>query len=313
MAALDLQAHDLTVRGVRLRIYDSGAPATPAPQAPVLLFLHGLRDVAHSLLPVAAPFADRHRLVLPDQRGHGASDRSDAYAMEHFIHDLYRVIEDHVQEPVVIIGHSLGGQIASRFAAVFGELVRGLVLVEGLGPPALPDTGNEAQWLAGYRQRLLSRFADDAPPRDLGTVEAAAGRLKRNNPRLADTAALAIARQATRRDTDGRLVWAFDPHAASVFVRADVGEGERFWRQVQCPTLVISGDLAHEYWLGQFGQRPDFDGRYAPGEMDARAALFPRGEHCPFHHSGHMVHYDEPERLVTVIREFLHHRLGVTP
>ena len=84
-----------------------------------------------------------------------------------------------------------------------------------------------------------------------------------------------------------------------------VGEGERFWSLVRCPTLVISGDLAHEYWRTQFGNLPGFDGRYAPGEMAARARLFPRGDHCAFHHSGHMVHYDEPDRLISVISEFI--------
>ncbi len=72
-----------------------------------------------------------------------------------------------------------------------------------------------------------------------------------------------------------------------------------------CPTLVISGDLAHEYWRGQFGNLPGFDGRYREGEMEQRAAVFPRGEHCAFHHSGHMVHYNEPERLIEEIGAFL--------
>lgn len=302
---LALTPHTVLVRGVKLSVLDTGDHGETAGR-PVLVFLHGMRDVAQSLEPIAAPFSNRYRIVLPELRGHGNSDNPGAYSMENFIIDLHRVLEVHVGRPAWIIGHSLGGQIASRFAAVFPELVTGLILIEGLGPPAIPEPADEHGWLPGYRNRLLTRFAEPSPGRDLGSVEFAASRLLANNPRLDPERARELAAHATRRDEEGRLQWAFDSHAGAVFVRPERGEGEQFWRAVRCRTLVISGDLAHEYWVGQFGNLPGFDGRYAPGEMEARAALFPRGEHCAFRHSGHMVHYDEPDRLITVIDEFLH-------
>jgi pimeloyl-ACP methyl ester carboxylesterase len=301
---MDLRQHTVRVRGVNLCVFDSGEVQRTAPR-PVLLFLHGMRDVAASLFPIAAAFVDRYRVVLPELRGHGRSDNAGAYSMEHFINDLWRIQSEHVKRPSVIIGHSLGGQIASRYAAVFPETVQGMVLVEGLGPPAFGQAANEQAWIADYRQRLLMRYAEPSTARDLGTVAFAASRLLSNNPRLDPARAQTIAAAVTRRDSDGRLVWAFDSHAGAVFVRTDRDEGHQFWKAVQCPTLVISGDLAHEYWRGQFGELPGFDGRYGEGEMAARAALFPRGEHCAFHHSGHMVHYDEPERLINEIDAFL--------
>ncbi len=300
--------HTVTVRGVSLRLLDSGEPPQAVPQdgsTPALVFLHGLRDVAWALTPIARPFAGRYRIVLPDLRGHGRSDQPGAYSMEHFLIDLHRIITEHVRRPAWLIGHSLGGQIASRYAAMFPEQVSGLVLVEGLGPPAFPFANETTGWIRSYRERVLTRFAESTPGRDLQTIEHAASRLLANNPRLRPETALELAAHATRRDAQGRLQWAFDSHAGAVFVNAAMGEGERFWSLVACRTLVISGDLAFEYWRTQFGNLPGFDGTYAPGEMEARARIFPHGEHCAFHHSGHMVHYDEPERLIEVIREFI--------
>jgi pimeloyl-ACP methyl ester carboxylesterase len=301
---MQLHEHTVRVRGVNLRIFDTGEH-DDSTSRPVLLFLHGMRDVAASLFSVAAPFANRYRILLPELRGHGGSDWPGAYAFENFIYDLWRVQSGHVRRPSLMIGHSLGGQIASRFAAVFPEEVTGLILVEGLGPPAFPEPADPDAWLIGYRERLLGRFAEPSPARDLGSFEFAASRLLANNPRLDPRRARSLAESLTRRDDAGRLVWAFDPHTGAAFVRSDRVDGERFWRAVRCPTLVISGDLAYEYWGGQFGKLPGFDGRYAPGEMARRAALFPQGEHCAFDSSGHMVHYDEPERLVEVINDFL--------
>jgi len=303
-----MKEHTVTVRGVRLRVLDSGEPEPAKSQedtTPALLFLHGLRDVAWALMPIARPFSDRYRVVLPDLRGHGKSDHPGAYSMEHFLMDLHRVITEHVRRPVWIIGHSLGGQIASRYAAIFPEQVLGMVLVEGLGPPAFPVTDDSTGWIRSYRERVLARFGESAPGRDLQTVDNAAHRLLANNPRLRPEAALELAAHAPHRDAHDLLQWSFDSHAGAVFVNAAMGEGERFWSLVLCPTLVISGDLAYEYWRTQFGNLPGFDGRYAGEEMEDRAQLFLRGEHCAFHHSGHMVHYDEPDRLIEVISEFI--------
>ncbi len=146
--------------------------------------------------------------------------------MKNFIYDLWRVQNDHVGRPAVIVGHSLGGQIASRYAAVFPETIVGLVLVEGLGPPAFPEPADEHAWLKGYRERLLTRFADSAPGRGLGNVEFATSRLLANNPRLDAARAPQIAAALTRRDDQDKLVWAFDSHAGAAFVRADRDEGE---------------------------------------------------------------------------------------
>ena len=55
--------------------------------------MHGIRDVAASLLVIAEPLADRWYIVMPELRGHGDSDNSNYYAIWQFIYDLHRVIE----------------------------------------------------------------------------------------------------------------------------------------------------------------------------------------------------------------------------
>ena len=90
---------------------------------------------------IAEPLADRWYVVMPELRGHGDSDNSNYYAIWQFIYDLHRVIEALELEKAVVVGHSLGGQIAAHHAAMFPEEVRALVIVEGLGPPERPQRG----------------------------------------------------------------------------------------------------------------------------------------------------------------------------
>jgi pimeloyl-ACP methyl ester carboxylesterase len=299
--------HRFEVNGVGLSVLelDAGGDArsAPPPLRPPLLMLHGMRDVAWSLLPVAEPLAARFRILLPELRGHGDSDQPGCYGMDHFLFDLHQLMGLLEIESAAMFGHSLGGQILARFAALYPERVRAAVLVEGLGPPQRPGEGDDAREIAGHGARLLQLLAVPQRQRPLPGTGFAAERLLANNPRLDPDQAMALARQATRRDALGQLVWAFDPRVANVFLGVRREDTERYWRHVACPTLIVSGDLADEYWRAQMPL--EWSGRFAPGELEARVATFPNAEHVAFAGAGHMVHYDQPRALSRAVADFL--------
>lgn len=294
--------HRLQANGVGLSVLEVGAgDGVP------LVMLHGMRDVAWSLLPVAQPLAARHRILLPELRGHGASDQPGCYGIDHFVFDLHTVFEHLELESAAVFGHSLGGQVAARFAALFPDRVRAAVLVEGLGPPARPGEDGQSAVMRAHAAQLLQVLAIPGDQRPLPGLEFAAERLLANNPRLAPARAAELAERATRRNGRGELVWAFDPRVRSVFLGSRRQDTERYWRQVHCPTLIVSGGLAHEYWRAQMPM--EWDARFAPGELEARVACFGDVEHEAFSGAGHMVHYDQPEALTGVVAGFLERRL----
>ena len=124
----------LDANGTELNVYRIGAASNPP-----LVMLHGMRDVAMSLMPVAQALSRHYQVYLPDLRGHGLSAQSGDYAMPHFLFDLHCLFDQLIDKPAGLFGHSLGGQIASRFAALYPDLVPAAILVEGLGPPARPS------------------------------------------------------------------------------------------------------------------------------------------------------------------------------
>jgi len=245
-----------------------------------------------------------YRILLPELRGHGRSGRSDGYAMPNFLLDLHTVIEQLDVPTCALFGHSLGGHIVTKFAALFPERITSLLVVEGLGPPRRPHEGDPVAELQAYRHMLLQRGAPALrASRALADLQDATDRLRRNNPRLSAPQAADIAGHLVET-VHGELKWAFDPRANSVFIGASNADNVRFWRQVTAPTCVISGALSYEYW-GREMASPNFDGHFAAGEMEARAANFIHHEHHWFEQSGHMIHYDEPDRLGTLCRHFL--------
>lgn len=290
--------------GVSLNLYALGEGR----DRPPVVMLHGMRDVAASLLPVAARLAEQHPVYLPDLRGHGGSDKPGGYSMAQLVYDLYVVVRALPSGPVVLFGHSLGGHVVCRFAALFPDLARAVVVVEGLGPPAGRHPSDTAQALQAEASRLLQTLGAPYRQRPLPSVAFAADRLVANNPRLPRERALELARRGTTVEA-GELHWAFDPRVQSVFLGADTDASERYWKSVQCPTCVIAGAHAGEYWRSAMPAASSWTGEFAPGELEARVALFPDAELVELPGSGHMVHFDEPEALAERTLDFLRRTL----
>src|SRR5262249_30665345 len=131
-------SHTYISQRLRLNYVDWGNS-----DAPPLVLLHGARDHARSWDWVAERLCDRWHIIAPDLRGHGDSQwiQDGCYGMPGFIYDLAQLIHQRRLAPATLIGHSLGGNIAIRYAGIFPEQVRRLVAIEGLGssPKAMAE------------------------------------------------------------------------------------------------------------------------------------------------------------------------------
>ena len=292
--------------GVRLNVYRLGPELGGS--APPVIMLHGMRDVGLSLLPIAEAVAETHPVFLLDLRGHGDSDKPGGYAMVQLIYDLHVVVGELIGAPVVLFGHSLGGHVVCRFAALYPAQVLGAIVVEGLGPPDGRAPEDPASRLQMEGERILSSLSIPEKQRPLPDLAFAAQRLRANNPRLPEERAMELARQGTRV-RNGQLEWNFDPRVQTVFVGSDADTSERYWANVRCPVSIMAGDLAAEYWSRAMPAGPDWTGEFAPGELQARVDCFPDAELVHMPGSGHMVHFDEPERLARATLDFLRRRL----
>jgi pimeloyl-ACP methyl ester carboxylesterase len=79
------------------------------------------------------------RCVIPDQRGAGDSDKpASGYTIDRYAADLRGLIDSISSDPWIVIGHSMGGQIAQVLAAGAPDRVRGLILFNTVPASGIP-------------------------------------------------------------------------------------------------------------------------------------------------------------------------------
>jgi pimeloyl-ACP methyl ester carboxylesterase len=110
--------------GVRLAYVELGDPRG----TPVLL-LHGYTDSSR-VWTILAPQLARHRLIIPDQRGHGESDApACCYAMSQLAEDARLLLDALGIERAAVAGHSMGSMVAQVLAAEHPERVTRIALI----------------------------------------------------------------------------------------------------------------------------------------------------------------------------------------
>jgi len=134
-----LRRYAIAVAALALVFLIVRAAPTPPPSSaalgaigrgPVVVLVHGLGSDYDDWLPVARDLARDHRVVFVELPGHGETPMATPFALEQATLALDRAIAEQAREPVVLVGHSVGGLVATAEALHAPGRVRGLVLVE---------------------------------------------------------------------------------------------------------------------------------------------------------------------------------------
>ena len=127
---LDLYRHEIRVSAnplVRLSALD----ISPDRPRRTFLFLHGFGGQALQWVYQMQKFSLQNRVIALDMRGHGLSDKpASGYEMPTMINDIKIALDIlRVKEPVVLVGHSFGGALATEFALTHPKRVERLILI----------------------------------------------------------------------------------------------------------------------------------------------------------------------------------------
>lgn len=261
-----VRSRQLTRDGVRLRLRDSGTSGKP------VLLLHGLGGHAREWDATAASLRPTCRILALDQRGHGRSDRRPPdVSRAAYVADAVAVVERLCDEPVALVGQSLGGHTAFLVAAARPDLVASLVVAEATaGGPNLAAVERVREWLASWptpfpsRGQALSFFGGD------NTV----ARAWVSGLRWADSG------------------WSprFDVDVMTACLRA--AEERSWWDEwasIRCPALIVRGGhgiLAHQ-------------------DLMRMVATVPPTRVVTLEAAGHEVHLEDPDAWYGAIAPFL--------
>ena len=96
-----------------------------------ILCLHGRWGRGKTWSGFMERYQDRYRIIAPDQRGHGLSDKPlTGYTGEDLATDACELIKQLNCAPVIVVGHSMGGKVAAHLAALYPQLVKALAILD---------------------------------------------------------------------------------------------------------------------------------------------------------------------------------------
>jgi pimeloyl-[acyl-carrier protein] methyl ester esterase len=233
---------------------------------PSIVLVHGLGSRAEQWLPVARLLARRYRVSMVDLPGHGPTAMPEPFSLDRAALGLDLALNESPNEPVVLVGHSLGGLVATAEALENPGRVRGLVLVE---------TALRPQVDAAQRPALFDE-------------------LDRDYTGLVHSAYLSFGRDSTQGERLWSDVRRLDPAMVKQWIRlAWTTDLSARVARLDIPVLAI---LAERSWPK--------DEPWTTTATALGYSAIPRIEPVRLEGCGHFVMLDRPEDLARLIDRF---------
>jgi pimeloyl-ACP methyl ester carboxylesterase/tetratricopeptide (TPR) repeat protein len=246
--------------GMRLRYAERGPV-----DGPVVLMLHGYSDSWFSFSTVLPLMPPALRVIAPDQRGHGDSDRpAEGYSIDDFATDAIALLDTLGVKDAIVVGHSMGSLVARRIAERLPERVTRLVLVG-----AALSVRNDG--VADLR-REIDALGDPVDPEFVRAFQVST--IFQPIPEVFLERAIDESRKLPAR------VW----KAVMVGMWNDVPSAQG----VRVPTVILGGDK---------------DAVFSVAEQRALADAIPGATLTLLKDIGHAVHWENPQALAAIFHQ----------
>jgi pimeloyl-ACP methyl ester carboxylesterase len=242
-------------------------------RAQAVVLLHGFPLNGRMWRPQAEALAGRHRVIVPDFRGFGASAEAGPFSIEQLADDVHALADALKLGPFVLAGLSMGGSVAIAYAKKYPATLRGLILLDTKAEADTPETkAGRDKSIATVREKGAGAIADAMLPRlvPADVIE--------HRPALA---------RELRQMMEATRVSTIEHALAAMRDRPDLSDAVASFGM---PVLVIVGEK---------------DGITPPDVTAAMAARMPRATHKVIAGAGHMSNLEQPAQVTGAIETFL--------
>jgi pimeloyl-ACP methyl ester carboxylesterase len=282
----------IPIRGLRYHVRHWGNEGNPK-----LFMVHGWMDVSASFQFVVDCLKKDWHVIAPDWRGFGLTEApgADCYWFPDYMGDLDAILDHYSpNEPVNLLGHSMGGNVVTLYAGVRPQRIRKLINLEGFGLP-----GTKAEQAPGRYAKWLDELREPPTMRTYVTQADVAARLQKTNPRLTDERAGFLSHHWSAKNAQGEWEILGDPaHKLVSPILYRVDEALACWQSITAPVLWVEAEDTEAWrWMG-----PKETARV---EIDRRIKFIPDVRTAMISQAGHMLHHDQPEILAGMIEDFV--------
>lgn len=247
---------------------------------PPVVLIHSAYSTAHVWDLFAPTIVDEFRVLAPDLRGYGQTDRPPTgYSARELAEDLYAFARALELEPFHLVGHSVGTRLGCQFAAHHPEMLRSLALVDCTGFRAVTQQEPNRRSI----EQLHLAFA---------SPEEAAEYLRTTHKKNFWSAA--VIQQRIDQEMDqlpgGGVAWQYSREVLHAINEAHDDDVLPVVGRIRCPTLLLRGS-----------ESPNL-GREESQQLQNMIAGSELAEIGP---AAHYLHLDQPEQFARVTRDFL--------
>ncbi len=232
----------ITIRGLKICLCTWGPE-----EGPLVLCLHGILEQGAAWSEVAIRLAQKgYRVIAPDLRGHGRSDRvgkGGSYNLIDFLGDIDAIVENLAGKAFILVGHSLGSVLGAIFATIRPQRIKNIVLVETI----LPTLNEDEDPTTSLANQLDSMAAPPEHP-VFPNVEAAAERLCKATPAISLSLAMMLAERITE-PCEGGVRWRWEPllrTRAGISLNG-IGRSRylKLLKKIKVPITLVYGDKSN--------------------------------------------------------------------
>lgn len=258
-----------------------------------ILLLHGFNDNKETFVFLEEFLSKRFNLYSFDFRGHGDSDwkKDSLYNYSENLIDVQNVIDHYFQEPIFLLGHSMGAGMAARYTGLFPEKIKLLVCLEGFSglQPQEVERKRLREWLTTTSRRNERSNNTPTERKKNMTLEEAKNKLSLIYGKLSRDKIDALILGLVRETDDGNYKWKNDPNLkTSSPIPFPPELSRKLWSEILCPVLIFFGRQTH----------------IRPKNLEEILSHFKNVELHEVEHAGHNMHHDKPEVLIEIMEGF---------